>query len=91
MRRKEAILPMKKNLTSCGQNDVTLISLEHPGTKADNDSEGYELHFKWSIDDKTFTFIKGIVTEHNLGFKDYDGFLVIYTPKRRSIFHFVEA
>jgi hypothetical protein len=82
MRRQEAILLLARVLTSCRPSNVTFISLEHSNPETSDGSEGYELHFKWSIDDKTFNIIKDIVTIHNLGFKEYDERLVIYTPKK---------
>lgn len=73
---------LSKILSSCRPTNVTFISLETQGSKTNVDSDDYELHFKWVIDGKTFAFIKDIVTAHNLGFKDYDGRLVIYSPKK---------
>ena len=43
---------------------------------------GYELHFKWEIDDKTFNILKGFISKYSLGFREYGGRLVIYTPKK---------
>jgi hypothetical protein len=83
MRRQEAILLLSRILTSCRPCNVTFISLEQSGPRTNGDSENYELHFKWSVDDETFEIIKEIVTKSNLGFKDYDGRLVIYTPINR--------
>ena len=82
MRRHEAVLLLARILNSCGPSDVTFISLENPYAKTNEVSEGYELHFKCSIDDKAFKVIKGIITANNLGFKDYDGCFIIYTPKK---------
>jgi hypothetical protein len=81
MRRREAILVLARILNSCKPNDVTFISLEHPNHKTNSEAEGYELHLKWSIDDEAFNIINGIVSAQNLGVKEYDGRLVIYTPK----------
>jgi hypothetical protein len=81
--RQKAILLLARILTSCRPSNVTFISLEHPNPKTNGDSEGYKLHFKWSIDDITFNIIKDIVMMNHLGFREHnDGRLVIYTPKR---------
>jgi hypothetical protein len=82
MRRHETILLLARILDSCKPSNVTFISLEHPTPKTNRDSMGYELHVKWDIDDKTFNILKGIVSKHGLGFREYDGRLVIYTPKK---------
>jgi hypothetical protein len=83
VKRQEAVLLLSRILTSCRPVDLTFISLDHAGSGTNSASEGYELHFKWSADDKAFDTIKNIVTSHNLGFREFDdGRLVIYTPKR---------
>jgi hypothetical protein len=83
MRRHEAILLLARIVNSCKSINMEYISLEHPCPKTSSDSEGYELHIKYYIDDQAFNILKGIVSAHNLGFKEYDDErLVVYTPKR---------
>ena len=82
MKREEAIVLLARILASCRPSNVTLVSLEHPDPQTGGDSEGYEVRFKWSVDDESFNIIKEIVTKQNLRFKDCDGCLVIYTPNR---------
>jgi hypothetical protein len=83
MKRQEAILLLSRILNSCKGCDLTFVSLDHPNPKANLGSDGYELRFKCSIDDRSFNKIKEIVNEHHLGFQEYeDGRLIIYTPKR---------
>jgi len=83
MERQEAILLLTRILTSCRPDNVTFISLDKTDSGMNVNSIGYELRFKWTVDDRTFDTIKKIITSYNLGFREYDdGRLIIYTPKR---------
>lgn len=82
MKREEAIVLLARILASCTPSYVTFISVDLSDRQMGGDSEGYELRFKWSVDDEAFKAVKRIVAKQDLRFKDCDGCLVIYTPKR---------
>lgn len=77
---------LEKIANSCKTCDLTSISLDNLSHRKVSDSDGYELHFKGSLDDEEFNIIKGIVAEHGFGFQEYDdGRLIIYTPKAEEL------
>jgi hypothetical protein len=85
MRRHEAVLLLARILNSCRPIDVTFISLENPYAKTNGVSEGYELHFKCSIDDKAFKVIKGIITASNLVSRSMMDVSLSIPPKKAQI------
>jgi hypothetical protein len=75
VKRQEAVEVLKEILKSCNLINPSYVSL-HPLKQDD-----YELHIKNQIASSHWNTLNEIVQKHGLAMKEYDGFLLIYTPE----------
>ena len=77
MKRKEAIAILKEIVEVYKK-----VSVNHIILKAVTESEGYELHIRDHFGEKDCERLQHILQKHNLSMKQYNGNIVIYTPKK---------
>ena len=75
MKRREAVEVLKEVLESCNLINPSYVSL-HPLKETDE----YELHIKNKIHHSCVDSLKDIIQRRGLAIREYNGFLLIYTP-----------
>jgi hypothetical protein len=79
LKRQEAVEVLKEILESCKLLDPSYLSL-HLSKQPDS----YELHIKNHVAAASWNILKEIVQKHGLAMREYDGFLVVYSPEKES-------
>lgn len=78
MKRQEAVTCLKEInvVTRMSPEVVALLN-----SKAEDNSTGYQMHIKATVDNKTKQTLQGIVEKYNLSIKGEENIVVIYRPK----------
>jgi hypothetical protein len=79
LKRQEAVEVLKEILASCKLLNPSYLSLHLSKHSGD-----YELHIKNHVAAASWNTLKEIVQKHGLAMREYDGFLVVYTPEKES-------